>query len=338
MPKILAKLIIFCSLFTILSCHRKSEVTNGAYFWNSRNFYEYFSERELLAMKCNKIKKYYCKLTDVVFDRDYHARPTTIYSLPTVDSFQQEILVPCIYFTNEVMLQSTKEELEYMANKIATRVNELKVKEFQIDCDWSETSKDNYFHFIRELKKKLNKETAISATIRLYQYKYFEKAGVPPVDRGMLMLYNFNPPTTYNGKNAVFEMQEAKKYLNDIDYPLPLDFAMAHYTWHILYDIDNNFIGFVNPEDTKNILNIATQQKDTNCYVLKEDISLEGYFARKGQKLVKHETNAATIQQSVDLIQDIKNTAKYSVAIFDMNEKTTNYLLSNESIFKKVLP
>ena len=62
-------------------------------------------------------------------------------------------------------------------------------KEVQFDCDWTESTRVQYFAFLRE-SRKLFSGWRVSSTVRLYQYKYPEKAGVPPIERGM----RCNPP------------------------------------------------------------------------------------------------------------------------------------------------
>jgi hypothetical protein len=227
------------------------------------------------------------------------------------------------------------EELEFMAQKIATRINSCKVKECQMDCDWTESSKENYFHFLSSLKSNLDSSMALSATIRLYQYKYSDKTGIPPVDRGMLMLYNFNSPKVYDGNNAIFEKSEAEKYLGKKSYDLPLDFAIAHYQWNVLYNEANEFIGFVSKSDLNDLLEHTKTLKEGEEFEVTEDVSITGYFVRKGQKVVTYKGDANTVKESLDLVEDLANTSSYAVALFDLNERTLEYLLSDESQFAK---
>lgn len=324
--------LIFLSLF---SCKKKNtDFTHAVYCWNTRAYYNYFSEEEEKVIFDNEIKKIYCKLSDVVYDNNYHAKPEHEQDLPFQNTISKYAsIVPCMFFTNEVMLKSTKDELLFMATKIADRVNRYNVSEFQIDCDWSEQSKENYFYFAQNLKANLDSSVTLSATIRLYQYKYPEKTGVPPVDRGMLMLYNFNSPKVYDGKNAIFDKSEAEKYIVNKKYTLPLDFAVANFSWFILYDIENTFNAFVNAADAEQI--IGQSEKTNDGYVLKNDFSLDNSFIRKGQKLVKHETNALTIKQSCELISGLENSPNYTVSIFDLNDSTLSYLQQDENIFKE---
>ena len=61
------------------------------------------------------------------------------------------------------------------------------VKEIQIDCDWTASTQEAYFEFLHYLKEKAkDKQIQLSATIRLHQLSMTP----PPVDRGILMMYN----------------------------------------------------------------------------------------------------------------------------------------------------
>lgn len=107
-------------------------------------------------------------------------------------------------------------------------------EEIQIDCDWSLSSKDNYFEMLKIIKKKLNKK--ISATIRLHQIKYLKKTGVPPIDYGVLMYYNMSNITDFETKNSILDNEIAKKYHYNFDiYPLKLKLALPLYSQAIQF-------------------------------------------------------------------------------------------------------
>ncbi|MFZ4399924.1 MAG: hypothetical protein ACOYO1_07820 [Bacteroidales bacterium] len=332
------RIVIFVTVIIFFtSCKNNDVVTNSLYCWNQRDSYDVFSKDETKAIFDNGIKKIYFRLSDVVWNKEYHAEPVNINKLPLNHAIANYAeIVPCMFFTNEVMIKSTKDELEFMAQKIAMKVNSDSVHEFQLDCDWSDESREHYFYFIQTLKPLLNSNICLTATIRLYQYKYPDKAGIPPVDRGMLMLYNFNIPKKYDAKNAIFELDEAKKYMGNKHYKLPLDFAVAHFKWRILYDIDNTFIAYVNQSDADILIENSVSSANNSVYIINNDVSIEGYFARKGQKLAIHQADYKTLKQSYSLIKKLKNTREYAIAVFDMNETTVKYLLSDESLFKEI--
>lgn len=109
------------------------------------------------------------------------------------------------------------------------------VREIQFDCDWTATTRQTYFAFLREAKR-LFSGKVISATIRLYQYRYPSKTGVPPVDRGMLMCYNAGNVRKEETVNSIFDRSEIMRYLeNAKPYPVKLDYALPVFEWAVLY-------------------------------------------------------------------------------------------------------
>ncbi|RYG37060.1 MAG: hypothetical protein EOO01_30430, partial [Chitinophagaceae bacterium] len=112
------------------------------------------------------------------------------------------------------------------------RSREGLVSEVQIDCDWTEKTRDNYFLFLRQFKALL-KNKDLSVTIRLYPFKYRSKMGIPPADRGVLMCYNLSPIAKPETGNSVFDLSVLRQYLTpDEAYPLPLDLALPVFGWH----------------------------------------------------------------------------------------------------------
>ncbi|WP_449399704.1 hypothetical protein [Chryseobacterium wanjuense] len=55
--------------------------------------------------------------------------------------------------------------------------------EIQIDCDWTAGIRDDYFKFLKELKKVSGKE--ITCTLRLHQVKDKNLTGIPPVEKSI---------------------------------------------------------------------------------------------------------------------------------------------------------
>jgi hypothetical protein len=103
----------------------------------------------------------------------------------------------------------------------------------------------------------------------------------------------------------------------------------------VLYDESNEFIGFVSNEDSEQIREHVRTVKEGFEYELIEDVSITGHFARKGQKLVTYIGDSKTVDQSMDLVESLANSPSFSVALFDLNERTLEYLLSDESQFAK---
>jgi hypothetical protein len=181
-------------------------------------------------------------------------------------------MAPVVFITNEVFQNISEEKIEWLAEKVATVINptpgpspngrgdvERSVEdaddgavystsplplgegsgwsELQFDCDWTPSTRDAFFSFLRKIKKRLPEKTQLSATIRLHQYKFPKKTGVPPVERGMLMFYNTGNIEDMEAENSIFWPADAEKYLRGApkNYPLSLDVALPLFSWALVY-------------------------------------------------------------------------------------------------------
>jgi hypothetical protein len=145
----------------------------------------------------------------------------------------------------------------------------------------------------------------VSATIRLHQYKYF-KDNLPPVEKGMLMCYNVNDPTQMKVSNSLFDKAEVLKYIKGVNYPLPLDLAMPVFSWGVLFNAQENFLGFANSIQLKEI------QKDTNfvktdrpnVFVVKHQNYAWSTFFEQGTLVRVEESN---LEQELEIVDYLKN-------------------------------
>lgn len=152
--------------------------------------------------------------------------------------------IPTVFITNEVFQHSTPEERTALVAQLATALRPWCVSqpatEVQLDCDWSGSTREAYFSFLREMKTALPPATPLSATVRLHQYKFPQKTGVPPVDRGMLMLYNTGDIDRPVLRNSIFNAEDARQYVQGAParYPLPLDVALPLFSWTLVFRDD----------------------------------------------------------------------------------------------------
>lgn len=225
MRKLLFSLVFvffFAILLSILYLYKidkngfKEDFTASFYFWEN----SYNLDQEVLEENNDLL---YIKILDIKYSNRLEIIKTNFIKNPPKD------FVPVIYITNK-----TFQNIDYkdLVNKILPFIKNnffLNFSELQIDCDFSDSTKSNYFLFLEELKKELN--VVLSATIRLHQIKYFQKTGVPPVDYGLLMYYNMSNLADFNTKNYILDNSEAKKYHYNFDkYPLKLKLALPLYS------------------------------------------------------------------------------------------------------------
>jgi len=154
-------------------------------------------------------------------------------------------IVPVVFIVNNILKTLTRPQLKGLAGNILRFVNgkvvqagKTSINELQIDCDWTATTRDNYFYLLNQLKlnPQLNHKT-LSATLRLHQLKNQVGSGIPPVDRVMLMCYNMGNLRKYGSQNSILELSELKKYLgNNISaYPLPADIGLPLFKWAVAF-------------------------------------------------------------------------------------------------------
>jgi hypothetical protein len=190
-------------------------------------------------------------------------------------------------------------------------------QEFQIDCDWTPSTKALYFELLKALKTKANKR--ISCTLRLYPYKYPDKMGVPPVDRAMLMCYNLIGPLENLNKNSILDLAELKPYLNHTKaYPLPLDVALPIFSWLHLYQ-NERFAGLITPKD-KSIENLLTKKSEL-WYEFNCDTVLGDYYLRKGDRAKYEKISAELVDEAIKILRKkLIFKDNYSIALFHLDD------------------
>jgi hypothetical protein len=233
-------------------------------------------------------------------------------------SYKKYNIIPTVFITNECIQKTDSSGILYLADNITALIkntgsanNITTVKEIQIDCDWTATTKGNYFTLLNRIKQSVN--TTISATIRLHQVKFIAKTGVPPVDKGLLMCYNMgnlkNPAT----ENSIIETEELKKYTSTLSlYPLPLDVALPLFDWKVLFR-NNVYKGLIENLPDSVLSNTAVSKK-TNRYTLLKDTVLSGYSLQKDDVLRNEQSSYAEILSTAgEVNKRLKNSAPHIV-------------------------
>lgn len=314
-------LYLFTLILIAVSCSEPAvKIERGIYFWE--NDTPFLTKENSLALDSLKIEKLYVKIYEV--DRvDGKNVPIAKSSLKlTTKDLKNRELIPCIYMLNKVFVESSKEELDALANNVVRltlafldeKLSEdvsIPFPEIQIDCDWSEKSQGNYFYFLRKMKKLTDKK--ISCTLRLYPYKFHEKMGVPPCDRATLMCYNLLNPIKNPRKNSILDIDEMSKYLDTkFEYPLPLDVALPVYSWMQCYDRDQ-FRGVVHGP-IENYSSLMTHHKGL-WYTMQVDTVVSDLYMRKGDRIKLERVSQTDLSKAVDLIKKsrvLKNDAVIS--------------------------
>ena len=218
--------LLLCLLTT--GCSERQELTEGnaVYFWRTDLRLD---STELAFLQRYHINKVYCRYFDVVIDEE-GAEPkpnaTIAFSSTLPDSIE---LIPTVYITEDCMHQKHAGLAEKIVKRIRqmNETNDIKhVSEIQIDCDYTSKSRKNYYEFLKEVKQAWGQ--TLSTTIRLHQLSM----EAPPVDYGVLMIYNTGDPRKWEERNPILDIRDVQPYLKRLDsYPLPLAAAYPVYQW-----------------------------------------------------------------------------------------------------------
>uniref|UniRef100_UPI004047FB82 hypothetical protein n=1 Tax=Aliarcobacter sp. TaxID=2321116 RepID=UPI004047FB82 len=259
---LLLSIIFIIVSFIFIQTKNTKPLKSSFYYWEN-----IYNEKDIN-------EKLYIKVLDIAYSTKMEVISTIFKTKPNKD------FVPTIYITNETMKNV---DYELISNMIIKKLNSFDFiyDELQIDCDWSGSSKSNYFKLLEDLKNKTNKK--ISATIRLHQIKYYDKTGIPPADYGVLMYYNMSNIADYQTNNSILDNNIAKQYHYNFDtYSLKLKLALPLYSQAIQFrdkkaldifegvnknDFDENFIKLKN-----NQYEVITSTYFKGRYIYKGDI------------------------------------------------------------------
>lgn len=337
-PAILSAVLIF-----LFSCHEKKEdrlVERSFYYWRSALKLTEFETQQLDSLK---VRTLYIKFFDVDWSEESRS-PIPVAKLQATNYKLPELIqvIPTVFITNECIQKIDSSQVTELANRIYTLVQDISnsngfnsVKEIQIDCDWTQATKEKYFRLLNNLKLTLSAAEGqtsnfkLSCTIRLHQIKFLAKTGVPPVDRGLLMCYNMgnlkNPAT----KNSILETEELKKYIGNLsNYPLPLDVAFPLFNWKVLYR-NNTYAGLIQNLSGKTFTDAFTR-KNENRYEILKDTLLNGFDLRKGDIIRNEQCDVKEILSAANEVNRLLKNTRLRVSLYHLDSVILNKYTTHE--------
>ena len=209
---------------------KQSEMSeeNAVYYWRT----EWRTDSvERAFLQQYHIHKVYCRYFDVVMNGDGEPMPNA--TIRFVQGQPAGIkLIPTVFITENCMHQPRKGLAKKLVDRIVqmNETNDIKgVDEVQIDCDFTARNRKNYYDFLQQVRDEAQKHgMQLSTTIRLHQLSM----PVPPVDYGVLMIYNTGDPNKFDERNPILDMRDVQPYLRYLDdYELPLAAAYPTFRW-----------------------------------------------------------------------------------------------------------
>ncbi len=281
----------FFMVFAGFSAHWACTIDKKApeqafYYWRSEVQLTQAEEAYLSGLQ---VERLYVKYFDVDWSEKEGAVPVSTVQWGQGNWRKFEI-VPVVFLTNRIWtLGANPYDL---AQKILQRTYDLHpdgmlLKEVQIDCDWTNNTRDAYFAFLETLRVALTTEGfQLSVTLRLHQFADPAGTGIPPVDRVMLMCYNTGDVSDSRTNNSILEETDIAPYLKSSEaYPIPLDVVLPLFRWTAVYR-DGKLAHLIHGLDDPALVDTAHFNIDPgHRYIAKNDTYVDGYLLYAGDTL-----------------------------------------------------
>ncbi len=321
--------IILLLLLCLSACNRREKaITPAFYHWQTK--FE-LSRDEIQYLQEMDMEKLYVKFFDV--DWDYtqkRAIPKAVLkSDKTLSTFGQ--IVPTIFITNRTFLQMPAEQVPELAKKTQELIDILGTgqifKEIQLDCDWSLKTRAKYFSFLRELRRvQANPATQLSATIRLHQLKHFKSTGIPPVDRGMLMVYNVGEVDEWLDNNSILSTETVNSYLIPFrEYPLELDIALPIFAWGVVFR-NGKMIRLINNLRKEDLTDTSIVSKiGQNRFQLKKSTYIKASYLYRGDKIRVESIAIDLLDETATSLAEFIHADQFSVSFYHLDSTTIKF-------------
>ncbi|MCW3787817.1 hypothetical protein [Plebeiibacterium sediminum] len=298
---------LFIYTTMLMSCTSSAPEKVSFYHWKSKAK-DVFTKDGLKPQSIHKIYMHYFDVDQLNTLNHWEDGIYPVYPLTYVDEVYKSCdIVPVVFIVNKVLKDTDAKKL---AKKIQKLVDEISLHHFgkiihslQIDCDWSSSTRYKYFELLNLLKK----DYQLSCTIRLHQVKYQSKTGLPPVDKGVLMLYNVGDLSDFSA-NSILTEGIVSQYVNeDTDYPIPLDLALPLFSQTVLKN-KNGEIKLIKGTDIQlfNQDQNHFKRESGHVYSVVRDTLYKGFYLSVEDQIKLEMSDADVVKKSYQIIKNSK--------------------------------
>lgn len=317
---------LLCTTLLVLhpGCRQTQQrsVTPAFYHWQTTLAITQTESDYLDSIGC---KKLYVKILDIgVNDVSGAIEPFSRLEIKDTTGLYKWEITPAIFITNAVYKNISAEKTDWLVGKIVETCKASSLqpfRELQFDCDWTASTRQAFFLFLKKMKQALP-DTRLSATIRLHQYKFPDKTGVPPVSRGMLMFYNTGDIESEETVNSIINLQDATKYVQGAParYPIPLDLALPVFSWTLVFR-EGAFWKIINgvPADVGDTTRFTGMSPDGSHFEVRKATFLSGHYLRPGDRLRVEAVSPGLLLETARLAAQVHLAEHVTVAFFHVD-------------------
>jgi hypothetical protein len=316
--------------------------TNSVYYWKTVLD---FNSDDYEFLRQHKIGRIYLRMFDVdvdITDKADHAHTVPVATMTMTDRTYAKLhevlpdmeFVPVVYITCGAIKDAAAYGTGGLARNIVSRVRNMcyynalsRIEALQLDCDWTKTTEQAFFDLCDSVRQQLKEEEPgllLSSTIRLHQLR----GHIPPVDYGVLMVYNtgnFNDP---DADNSILSVKDVKPYLKYLEkYPLHLDVAYPTYSWQLLFR-NRRFAGLLNGVNVADTAKFSSLSPDR--HVAKTDVPYRETSIRKGDMIRTEQSDYTTIVRVKKLIERRLDGRPHSNVLYHFDSRNLSKYSGNE--------
>ena len=354
------KIFLFTTLFLFLfNCkNRETRIVNTAFHhWKSHLDLSDFEQSYCTSINANIV---YLRLFDVDFNKENKfPEPLAELKFNVNNLINFNLIIPTVFITNRTLINTPDTQIDSLSTLIINKIRQItegsnnalnselntqlntqlnpklntqlnvsifknKINALLIDCDWTELTKNKFFHLIKQLKTITDKQ--IITTIRLHQIKYKEKTGIPPSDKGLLMAYNTGDLSDPKTINSILDINILKAYIADLKaYPLELDVALPIFSWGIVKR-DGQAVQLI-PNCNKDFLiknSLNTEgsyfeNKNNNTIEILKNGYFNGYYLYADDVIKIEEIPINELQKAANLLSQNINNKELTISFFSLD-------------------
>lgn len=352
----LVALFLMAAVTLAVSCCQGQVIKNAGpsfYYWKTTLKFD--TADATLAEEFQN-QHFYLRYFDVDWSAGYaSAVPTGVVEITNAIGWEKKQVTPTVYITNRTFTQIKSEDIPLLASKVSRKIVQInqdlitnifdysfydrfpekieweerhdlidslkrewgkKITEIQIDCDWTLSTKDKYFQFLKVLQEKAS-DFNISCTLRLHQYRDRKTMGIPPVKKVMLMCYNTGDPKKMSESNAILDATVVKQYLKGKKYPLEIDLALPQFNWGAWYrgGVFQGLLRDLSPSTPG--MESYLQKEQNNEYRVSQDTVIRQDFLREGDLIRMDGPTPEQMQETLKVLKDRLRGRISNVAFFD---------------------
>ena len=354
------KIFLFITLFLFLfNCkNRETRIVNTAFHhWKSHLNVSDFEQSYCTSINANTL---YLRLFDVDFNKENKfPEPLAELKFNVNNLINFNKIIPTVFITNRTLINTPDTQIDSLSTLIINKIrqitegsndalntqlntelnkqldtelnNQLNVSIFKnkinallIDCDWTELTRNKFFHLIKQLKTRADKQ--IITTIRLHQIKYKEKTGIPPSDKGLLMAYNTGDLSDSKTINSILDINILKAYIADLKaYPLELDVALPIFSWGIVKR-DGQAVQLIPNcnkdfliKNSKNTEGSYFENKNTHTIDILKNGYFNGYYLYADDVIKIEEIPINELQKAANLLSRNINNKELTISFFSLD-------------------